>query len=82
VSGELHSQLTQREQMQPPDEREGIEVQSRAALALGAVIGWRRDRNHASTGGRNHGLISFARGRAALGSQRIPFLQLRNALSY
>jgi hypothetical protein len=35
VTGHLNGQLAQREQMQPTDERESIEVQGRAPLALG-----------------------------------------------
>ena len=80
VLGPVHGQPAQGQEAQSGDERESIKVQSWAALALGTLLGWRRDRNHASTRGRNHGLISFRRGRAAPGSQPIPFLQLCNAL--
>jgi hypothetical protein len=66
--------------VQSGDEREGIEMQGGAMLVLQPVICWRRDRGHAGTSGRNHGLISFVQGRAAPGDQPIPFLQLCNAL--
>jgi hypothetical protein len=81
VLGQAHGQPAQREQMQPGDEREGIEVQGWAPLTLGTVIGWRWDWSRAFTGGRNHGLISFGRGRAASGDQPTPCPGLCNTLN-
>jgi hypothetical protein len=80
VPAQVHGQLAEAEQVQSGDEREGIEMQGGAMLVLQPVICWRRDRDHAGTSGRNHGLISFVQGRAAPGDQPTPFRQLCNAL--
>jgi hypothetical protein len=50
VLGEVHSQPVQREQVQPSDDRERIEVQGWATFELATMISWRRDRNRVFMG--------------------------------
>jgi hypothetical protein len=77
---QAYGQAAQRQQMQAGDEHERIEVQSGATGALAPAICWGRDWSRTCKGGRNHGLISLGRERAAPGDQPILFLQLCNAL--
>jgi hypothetical protein len=72
---QAHRQPAQCQQVQLPDQGEGIQVQCWAALGLRPTIGGRRDRYYALIDlmwNQDHGPISLIRGQTASGGSAYP----------
>lgn len=79
---QAHRHPTQGQQVRATDQGEGVQMRRGATPSLRAVLCRRRDGRRGHTRSRHHGLISWARGRAASSDQPTPFRGLRNALNF
>jgi hypothetical protein len=80
--GIAHGKTTQREQVQPCDQRQSIQMEGAALFSLAAVMCWGRDWSTGVKADRQHGLTSMPRKPASTRVSLLYLSRLRNALTF